>query len=440
MPSIFTITNDQHGQELSQVFSTWIQEKDVCLISSDSHYIWTSFNILNIFSPFLRKIFSVDSIKNIGISVPADLETIESALDILKNEDLKDATYSQDVLDCLVNLGIRDIAACLELKGKQQNCEDTSENDILSEKANNGNMGEVLTEDTQKRDICMAITNPVTDDTTNIEVKSPDAFKVEASEIEQSEDNFCTICESNYATKASLKKHQQRKHESKVYYCESCDYTSSLPEKLKIHQSAKHEGLKYPCDMCDFVCSYKSYLKVHIENKHEGIKYPCSYCDYKSTDKVYIRKHILSQHEGFTIPCPVEDCQYLAKSRSYLTEHTWRKHEEPVYIFCEECPYKTVKKSSLKHHILVDHKGVRFECDSCDYKARSKLNLKTHKESVHDKIKHPCDTCGYMASTKNFLYVHKQSKHGEARYYCDQCKYVSTSLVYLRQHKKRSCT
>ena len=126
MPSIFTITNDQHGQGLSHVFSAWIQEKDVCLVSSDNHYIWTSFNILNIFSPFLRQIFSVNSIKNIGISVPADLETIESALDILKNEDLKDATYSQDVLDCLVNLGIRDIAACLELKGKPQNCEDTS--------------------------------------------------------------------------------------------------------------------------------------------------------------------------------------------------------------------------------------------------------------------------------------------------------------------------
>ena len=460
MPSIFTITNDHYGQDLSDVFNTWTEEKDMCLVSTDGHLFWTSSRILNMCSSFLREVFSgAGSTKDIGISVPADLETIQSVVEIINNEDDKKETYSQELCDFLLVLGMKDLAACLELIDKGQACDDVFTNGFRKEETNHELSSSVLTEEDTKYAMLQSNTDEFVTENAEKETENDDLDKVsfeveinsekrysklyiklEASESEETNHYECTICGSNHATKSGLKQHTQRIHSDKIYSCDSCEYTTTRPTKLKTHKRTKHEGIRYACDKCDFTCSYSNYLKVHIENKHEGIKYPCNFCDYKSTDKVYIRRHILSQHEGFTVPCPVEECQYVAKSKASLKEHNWRKHEEAVYFYCEECTYKTVKKSSLKHHTLVDHEGVRFECDSCDYKARSKLNLKTHTESVHEKIKHPCDICGYKASTKNFLYVHKKSKHGDERYYCDQCKYVSSCELYLRQHKKRSCT
>ena len=424
MSTIFGITNEQHGEQMSQVLATWAQDRDVCLVSRDNHVVWTSLKIIKIISPWIREIIRQVGSQDVGISVPASHEAIEAVIEIFHTDTdnrSNDKTYSQEVYDCLFALSDSNIVSCLQ---KSRHFEEN--NDPVQENT--------------EEDNCSYATkmeeNALSDDKI-LEYNENDAFKI--SEIEEIKDVLCTICNQTYATKANLKQHHRRKHDDRVLFCESCDYTTSTQDKLKIHQLAKHDGMRFPCDLCEFVCSYKSYLKVHIENKHEGIKYPCNYCDYKSTDKVYIRNHILSQHEGITYSCDAEECQYIGKSKAGLKKHKWRKHEASIDIFCTECQYKTYDESLLKKHILVEHKGVRFECTLCDYKARSKLNLKTHKDNVHAKIKHPCDICGYQASTRNFLYIHKQTKHGNKRFYCDKCKYVTTSNVYLRQHKKRSC-
>ena len=78
---------------------------------------------------------------------------------------------------------------------------------------------------------------------------------------------------------------------------------------------------------------------------------------------------------------------------------------------CEQCTYKTTKKSSLITHRKSIHEGVKLPCDQCIYKATQKGSLLRHIESRHKGVKFPCDQCDYRATQKGSLLRHMKSIH-----------------------------
>ena len=59
---------------------------------------------------------------------------------------------------------------------------------------------------------------------------------------------------------------------------------------------------------------------------------------------------------------------------------TWTSH----YVYCE---HKAKVKGSLRTHVKIVHKGVKYPCDQYDYQATEKSNLQIHIQYKHDGIK-----------------------------------------------------
>ena len=72
--------------------------------------------------------------------------------------------------------------------------------------------------------------------------------------------------------------------DNKMNKCSICDSTFSQKSTLKRHMESVHENKKpYKCLICDYSCSQKRYLKTHMEAVHENMKpHKCLICDYST--------------------------------------------------------------------------------------------------------------------------------------------------------------
>ena len=85
----------------------------------------------------------------------------------------------------------------------------------------------------------------------------PEAKKLKIGEEERNKRTFlCDLCDNIFASKPSLKKHKEAKHEGIRYPCDQCEYSATRISYLKKHKVAKHEGIEYPCDMSDIFQGY----------------------------------------------------------------------------------------------------------------------------------------------------------------------------------------
>ena len=99
----------------------------------------------------------------------------------------------------------------------------------------------------------------------------------------------------------------------------------SEAKKVKIGDEGKNKNT-FLCDLCDYFCASKQTLKRHKEVKHEGIRYPCDQCEYSTTRMSDLKKHKEAKHEGIRYPC--DQCKYAAKEMSKLKRHKEAMHED----------------------------------------------------------------------------------------------------------------
>jgi len=84
--------------------------------------------------------------------------------------------------------------------------------------------------------------------------------------------------------------------EENTFPCDSCNHIFASKKTLKRHKEAKHEGIRYPCDQCEYSATQMSHLNKHKEAKHEGIRYPCDQCKYISAYSADLKRHKKSKH------------------------------------------------------------------------------------------------------------------------------------------------
>ena len=60
-----------------------------------------------------------------------------------------------------------------------------------------------------------------------------------------------------------------------------------------------------------------------------------------------------------------------------------------LWFTCENCDFKTSEKFYLKTHIQYQHEGMVFyKCDQCTYRSLKKTNFEKHKlETVHKNVR-----------------------------------------------------
>ncbi|XP_019900606.2 zinc finger protein 2 isoform X2 [Esox lucius] len=156
----------------------------------------------------------------------------------------------------------------------------------------------------------------------------------------------CPHCEEKFPTKALLKDHLQKTHNSRVH-CPQCDKTFSTKANLLVHQR-KHTGERpYLCPQCGKSFSLTGSLKLHLRI-HAGEKpYHCTYCDKKFTSKSHCNLH-LRIHTGEK-PYQCSDCGRRFRDGNVLNNHK-RTHTGEKPFQCHECNKAFAQLSSLKKH------------------------------------------------------------------------------------------
>ena len=218
----------------------------------------------------------------------------------------------------------------------------------------------------------------------------------------------CECCDFSALRESSILRHFKSVHEGIKYDCDEC---SKSVVYLKEHKKRRHS--KNPkaisCNICDKSFHYDQNLKVHIKRNHDKKIFNCDQCNFSASLNSFLKQH-LSIHGDPTIKC--EDCEFKTKRKSDLNRHRKIQHSQ-IKLLCSKCSYICKTETALSDHNRKKHDETfqRFNCDQCTYSADRKDNLKKHIESLHDNVRFPCDICEYQATRKQNLASHLQKVH-----------------------------
>ena len=103
-------------------------------------------------------------------------------------------------------------------------------------------------------------------------------------------------------TRGNLKTHENGKHARKWTY----------------HDGVPSLDKKFQCSLCQSGFTQKSSLKMHEESVHYGVKHKCDTCGFQATQKTKLRAHIKINHEqqgeDKNLPAIEEDKQEVVKN------------------------------------------------------------------------------------------------------------------------------
>lgn len=212
---------------------------------------------------------------------------------------------------------------------------------------------------------------------------------------------ICIRCESEFASGATLEKHQ-RSHERRIFRCQwdgcrraflkhqhlrthqyvhtglkpfvceksDCNRRFLLPSQLRHHQKV-HRG--YPCriDSCEQTFNVWSDLRKHVGEAHR-LEHRCSVCS-----KTFKERRSLRKHEGrhqCEVSCPVSDCNIKLQPR-YLNGHLKKFHQSD----------NNSKLKNREKRKLFSFKCSVGDCGKLFFRIH---HLKRHMSEVHNKVKY----------------------------------------------------
>lgn len=139
--------------------------------------------------------------------------------------------------------------------------------------------------------------------------------------------------------------------------------------------------------------------------------------------------------------------------------------DDPGFLYCSKCTYKTKFRSVLKHHVVAHLPHNNLVCSKCDFASDVNYefarHLKSHSEGdtvrccfcsysvasralgnlsnhlgTHRKIgMFFCTTCNYSCAVKCALKDHNRVHHSE-KHQCPRCSQVGTRFRILKHLKK----
>ena len=222
-----------------------------------------------------------------------------------------------------------------------------------------------------------------------------------------------------------------------------CEYECTRPETLKSHKDRVHEGKLFYCDECAHAASSKTCLRLHKECKHGSDdigkepggqpRVQCHLCAFMTT-KNKLKHHIDIEHVGLRFYC--DKCEFKSKTKPGLDMHILSKHEG-VRFNCDECSSSFSSESNLKTH-KKRHKSISIPCSHCSKVFLTVTHMTRHTKQRHSKLgRFSCDLCNFSAAASSSLRRHKEGQHEGIRYPCDECNYSATQLGQLRDHRRR---
>ncbi|XP_045183334.2 uncharacterized protein LOC123541792 [Mercenaria mercenaria] len=131
----------------------------------------------------------------------------------------------------------------------------------------------------------------------------------------------CKICETEFVSTTSLKKHYKEAHnDNKRQVCMQCGQTLSSKDSLARHFSIFHQtSFPYPCDKCDQKFKIKESLCRHVKFVHQDGGYQCPECHRVFSQPVNLRKHLAVHSTQKEFAC--KSCGREFKWKQALQKH-----------------------------------------------------------------------------------------------------------------------
>ncbi|XP_026292134.1 zinc finger protein 91-like [Frankliniella occidentalis] len=237
----------------------------------------------------------------------------------------------------------------------------------------------------------------------------------------------CYVC--NYASirVSDVIKHlQEEDHGEKV--CSICLLEMSSCQTLKEHLQVHDQTQPFFCLTCNTRFQTRTALHSHIVRHTSETPFVCKECGRGFKWKHGLQNHMVTHSKLKTFLC--DECGYsTAHLRSFIdhkTIHSGEKFKCPK----PDCQFISVRKESLKHHLMTHTKEKPYQCEVCGQAFSQAKNLRRHAAS-HDPMTDPekCPLCPYQTFRSDKFKVHFRQYHKDE-------ETISTK----RKQKRKSCS
>ncbi|XP_041968323.1 zinc-responsive transcriptional regulator ZAP1-like [Aricia agestis] len=222
----------------------------------------------------------------------------------------------------------------------------------------NSNDSDVIDLGEKKNDPISLLTSSDEDE---VIIEEPKIDTVEVSDDTDDDDVPLVKLLKTRKCKESSKKNRKSLNMQQVmwggyeYYCVQCHFTTHSWSEYRKHKSS-HSTVFEVCQLCDYTTASKSQFVRH-KRKHKFEKrYQCHLCDYKAKHRMSLLYH-LKTHTAVGIE--LEKC-FSPSDKGDCVERLKQKQK---HYKCDECKYKTLRRSDLKRHKRKIHQDYDDDQD-----------------------------------------------------------------------------
>ena len=229
----------------------------------------------------------------------------------------------------------------------------------------------------------------------------------------------CCLCRKEFTDRFYLKTHYQTDHplfvanvlgRKVIFDCKICDKNCGSESTLRRHHITCHEEMKrFECNICQSKFVEKCLLSRHEKTHKLSYKIACCLCKKEFTDRFYLKTHYQTDHPSFEANVLGRkehfDCKICNKN--CISESTLGRH----HITCHYEQICTKKSLQSAQHIIKQEKESLFECLFCPASFSNKYQYKKHIQ-IHNLSKPVnCSICQESFTDRYLLTIHLMTKH-----------------------------